>query len=453
VDELDQAGVDLDRPEQERRLFLLPPTAHGLDEAEPEQTARRGQLRDHQLPRLRRAVHEQLEQPDVGVHPRGFVDEVAHQLAQPNAGLERDQHPEDPLLGRGQLERPPQLIERHRLSLRMRLGDPLIDPLLARADRSVEIREPLLALRRRRESALEQREHLAAGDECPRELILDARQDSLLPVRVDLALDELPDQRERVVEVLARGSVCSAHPQSAYNAGRVTDTPGKRAALRDALIARIGDPPFQVALALVTIAPLGALGELVADASLSPRQRTIGLLAIALVLADAPGTPAPADALEAIEDLEVAKYAIDSGLGAALTGVLHAAPRTASLAITRKLIGRRLLAADDYGPHVVQLLLDAGDRERAIEVCSASLARVLAARVGAETWAWVRLVADWSSDWPLISSVAATLASHPELSQALVELLETLPGIPASAARTVRSAIGWATTRGTDGAF
>ena len=129
------------------------------------------------------------------------------------------------------------------------------------------------------------------------------------------------------------------------------------------------------------------------------------------------------------------------------------ADATRAVTNTRKLIGRRLLAADDYGPHVVQLLLDAGDRERAIEVCSASLARVLAARVGAETWAWVRLVADWSSDWPLISAVAATLGPHPELSQALVELLETLPGVPASAARTVRSAIGWATTHGTDGAF
>ncbi|HEX5062941.1 MAG TPA: hypothetical protein VFV99_26385 [Kofleriaceae bacterium] len=223
---------------------------------------------------------------------------------------------------------------------------------------------------------------------------------------------------------------------------------GLTSELRDCLLAGTGKPPLDVALELVGragAAGLAILGAMSIDRRLAPHQRMTVLLAISVLLALTPETP-PAEALDAVEDEETAATAIRSGYGAALTGVLAAAPRGGSLDATRRLLGRRLVAAGERGPHVAQLLLDAGDRVRAAQLAADDLAQHLAthAEPTLETWARLRILLDWSSDDALLDAVLQQLATqHPALLARLEPLLVRIPDAEPAAVQRVRSTLVW----------
>jgi hypothetical protein len=134
------------------------------------------------------------------------------------------------------------------------------------------------------------------------------------------------------------------------------------------------------------------------------------------------------------------------GLGGALTAVLHAAPKASGLRATRMLIGRRLLAAGENGPHVIRLLLDGGDRDRAAQAAAADLLAHLDAGPAPELWARIHLVIDWSDDAEFF---VAMLRELPQTALArLLELLDQAPGVEPARAQPARAAIGWALTAG-----
>lgn len=220
--------------------------------------------------------------------------------------------------------------------------------------------------------------------------------------------------------------------------------------LRAALIAGTGQPPLVTASALADLAGvrgLELLATLAVDKRLAPTQQTVVLLAVSLLLATHPGTLPPADALDAVEDAETASAAIHAGLGAALTGILQAAPREASLSATRRLIGRRLAAAGELGPHVVQLLLDAGDRERAAQIAAADLGRFLAGhdRRSAETSARLRVLMTWSEDAELFARIVENLARlHPSALSVVEQLIREIDDLDPVLVARARSAVVWA---------
>ncbi len=229
----------------------------------------------------------------------------------------------------------------------------------------------------------------------------------------------------------------------------MSDTPATTAALRALLLARSGDPPVAVAAALHDRAGAHApeqLAELAADPELAPSLRAIALLGVAMGLADAPALPAPPGALDAVEDAATAAAAIELGMVGALTGVLRAAPLTPQLRTTRRLIGRRCLAAGVVGPHVARLLADGGDHEAAARAAADYLApRLIAGRSSAETWACLHLLVEWSDleAEPLFTQVIERLAPVDGAVNSLLQLLHRCPGLSAAQVSRTRAHIGW----------
>jgi hypothetical protein len=154
---------------------------------------------------------------------------------------------------------------------------------------------------------------------------------------------------------------------------------------------------------------------------------------------------APPGALDALEAPETVVAAITAGIGGALTGVLAAAPDEA-VELTRRLIGRQLVVAGERGPHVVTVLLDAGDTERALEFAADALIQELARdRPTLETWVWGHLVVSWHADSQRIGALVRLLAARaPGAATALLALLERIPTVDPSAIADARSAIVWA---------
>jgi hypothetical protein len=231
----------------------------------------------------------------------------------------------------------------------------------------------------------------------------------------------------------------------------VSDTPPTTAALRALLLARSDEPAPAVASALYEQArgdadPAALLAALAVDGDLAPRQRALALLGCALALAAHPAAAAPEAALDAIEDPDLGAAAIDGGVVAALTGVLRAAPLDGSLRATRKLIGRRCLAAGVFGPHVARLLADGGDREGAAHAGATDLVEHLrAGNRGPELWAWLHLVLTWGEDQGLLFGdlIRALEAADPDASQRLGALLDDLPGVTPERVARAQARIQW----------
>ena len=192
----------------------------------------------------------------------------------------------------------------------------------------------------------------------------------------------------------------------------------------------------EAAIELRALVSLDALAELAADRDRSPRQRVIALLAVALALADNSAAGVPEAALEAMDEPEVVETALRAKLGAALTGVLAAAPLTPGLRATRLLVGRRLAAAGERGIHVAELMRCGGDHSRATELAAESLADR-----GSEvaTWATVRWVCDRDD-----GTIEAILLKLPDnaLSHVLASLA-SMPGAEPRGASRVRAMVGW----------
>lgn len=212
----------------------------------------------------------------------------------------------------------------------------------------------------------------------------------------------------------------------------MSDTPATAAALRAMLLAGAGDPPLARASDLRGLAgrlgsaAAAALADLAADAALPPGARVVALLAVALALADDPAAAAPEAALDAIDDPDVVGAAIDGGLTAALTGVLRAAPVDGALRATRRLVGRRCLAAGEQGPHIARLLLDAGDQEGAARAVATYLAGRLdpGSPPPLETRALLQLVPAWTADPAFAAALDRALAEiDPEAPAHLASLL------------------------------
>jgi hypothetical protein len=260
---------------------------------------------------------------------------------------------------------------------------------------------------------------------------------------MDLTLDELADERDGFVEVLARGA---ERPGQAVQSLQCKPVKGP---LLD-LLRGLGGTPIEIARALAGRAAPAELAALAGEPSLVPGQRAIALLAVAIALAGDPGAACPPAALDAVEDEATCAAAIDAGLGAALTGVLRAVP-TGELRATRVLVGRRLLAAGETGPHVVELLLAGGDRARAAAAAAAEL-RVHLGRgeASAVLWAWLALVVAWSRDDAFVGQIV-TAIGEPALIDALLRWLERLPTSDPLAVARARAAIGWARPVGNHG--
>jgi len=112
-------------------------------------------------------------------------------------------------------------------------------------------------------------------------------------------------------------------------------------------------------------AGLAGLGALIDNRTLAPRLRAAALLGV-VTAADLCGLPLPDAALAAVEDPLVIDAALQYRLASALTGALFGLPDGAAERRTRRLIGRRLIAAGERGPHVTRVLLDAGEFDSAV---------------------------------------------------------------------------------------
>ena len=228
----------------------------------------------------------------------------------------------------------------------------------------------------------------------------------------------------------------------------VDDTHALEAILRSLLVAGAGEPPLSTALALSKQGPaaLDELGELANDRRLSPLQRATVLLALSIVVSTYPGQRLPVSALDAIENAETATAAIRAGLGAALTSVLDAAGDEPSIRATRRMLARQLVAAGEVGPHVVELLVTAGEIDRAAEIAAVDLSRHLAsdAAPSTETWARLRLLVD-APDPTFLDAIIARVPAV--LLDVLDRLLPALPGADPKRVARARSAIVWARGR------
>ena len=230
----------------------------------------------------------------------------------------------------------------------------------------------------------------------------------------------------------------------------MSEAPAIPTALRALLLAS-DEPALVTALALVERAgadPARAarLAELARDPELAPRRRATALLAVAIALAAEPASVAPDAALDAVEDADTIDAAIEAGLAAALTGVMRAAPREGSLQATRRMIGRRCLAAGVVGPHVARLLADAGDREGAAHAAVVDLApRLDGDRLDRALAAWLHLLVSWSADAarPLFGDVVRALSVRPAAIEQLSELLQRLPGAAPERVAAARARILW----------
>jgi hypothetical protein len=178
------------------------------------------------------------------------------------------------------------------------------------------------------------------------------------------------------------------------------------------------------ALALRARASLAELAASAADRTRIAHDRAIALLAVAVALACDPTALAPPEALDALDDPELVDAALASGLAAALTGVLRAAPADASWRPVRVLVGRRLVAAGETGPHVVELLLAAGDRTRAASLAADDLAHQLGGADELARWIRLRWLAAQADD--VVAEVLALLGDN-QLER-LGKALDRLPG-------------------------
>jgi hypothetical protein len=216
-----------------------------------------------------------------------------------------------------------------------------------------------------------------------------------------------------------------------------------RAQLEQALARHASAPPIEIALELCALADesgLLALGELVADRDHPRQPRAIALLAIAIVLARDPKRALPDGALDALEDPDLVDAALAGGLAAALTGVLLAAPNDATMRATRTWLGRRMVASGERGPHIVELLLAAGDRKRACELAAEQLGIQLE-HAGEALWVELNWLARRTDDEALVADILGQLATDK-----LAELARALTRVPAADARAIarlRAAVGW----------
>lgn len=218
--------------------------------------------------------------------------------------------------------------------------------------------------------------------------------------------------------------------------------------LRDLLRGGTARPVVELARELNGRARLPDLAELSADASLSPRLRVVALLAVGLRLAAEPEALLPELVLDAIDDVNTITAALEMRLGGALTGVLAAAPHDDSLRATRRILGRRMLAAGENGPHVVQLLRDAGDSERAAVAAADDLAAHLEGTPESlELLLRLHVTLEWARDAEFFVAILHRL--RPDDLVRLSDLLIQCPGLATGLVSAVRTAIGLALTPGT----
>lgn len=215
------------------------------------------------------------------------------------------------------------------------------------------------------------------------------------------------------------------------------------AVLRASLVATALRSPTEAAFELAELAGehgLDELAQIVTDRRASLRQRCVVLLAIGLVVARSGASAMPVDAIEALDDPGVVATALALGLGPALTGILNGCSGDRSLDSTRRLIAGQLLAKGERGTHVVQLLLDAGELERASQV-AAEVARQLLE--SPDPLALVGTLA-----WAEHAFFAATLRNlevlEPGATARLSARLAELPARFAGRVARVRSEIVWA---------
>ena len=214
------------------------------------------------------------------------------------------------------------------------------------------------------------------------------------------------------------------------------------AVLRASLVATSLRSPTDAAVELARLADVAGLGELaalVSDPRASLRQRSVVLLAIGIVVARSEASM-PVEAIDALDDARLVATALSLELGGALTGILNACPSDRSLDPTRRLIAHQLLAKGEGGVHVVQLLLDAGDPERASRVA----AELIVNLVGDKALLGLATVLAWSEQSFFHATMQNLEALAPGTGEHLYARLSELPAAFAPRVSRARSEIVWA---------
>ncbi len=138
------------------------------------------------------------------------------------------------------------------------------------------------------------------------------------------------------------------------------------------------------------------LASVVLNEKVPIHDRVVGLYALAQTAA-VTRTPLPATIAEAMEDTSLVDEALSLQMEPALTATLYELPKSEILQETRRIIARRLVAREIWGPHVTRLLIDCEDWEAASRAACADYIENISRETDIQKISlWIRVLLQWS---------------------------------------------------------